>query len=72
MRTPRRSEPANPLIQRRQVLPIIPVISREFSPPECHIGLGPLKKLTFVLVPEAAVDKDDGTVFAKYEIRASW
>ena len=59
-------------IQRYQIVSILLPVLREFCPPEGRIRLRPLKKLAIVLVPEAAVDENNSTIFGQHEIRASW
>ncbi len=61
------------LLQRIALEFIIDLICLEFLEPKISPRLGDISKLTtFMMVPEAAVYKNDSVVFGKDHIRPSW
>lgn len=58
------------LEQQQEVFPVPPDISRKFFLPECPVGSGGRgKPATLMLVPEAALYKDDRTETGEHDVR---
>lgn len=68
---PNYSNPITPPQASLIVRSIPDYIRANLLPPEFTIAGWPFKQMTFMSVPEAAIDKHDGFVFFEYQIRFS-